>query len=137
VGTRETGQSAVVAAVSAGGMLGAAGRHGVNEWLPTSSGAFPWSTFVVNVTGCLLMGVLLVTIGELRTPHPLARPFLAVGVLGGFTTFSAYAVEVQQLLDAGRLVMALGYLVGTLLTALLAVAAGMRLMRAAARGLAP
>jgi len=75
------------------------------------------------------MGLL----GELRRPHRLARPFLGVGVLGGFTTFSTAMAGVPELLDAGRPALALLYLVGTAVPALVAAAVGAGLVRLAAR----
>ncbi len=68
---------------------------------PPPTGAFPWAIFWVNVLGCALIGVLMVLVGEGgRRAHPLVRPFLGVGVLGGFTTFSTYALDFSELLDA-------------------------------------
>lgn len=84
----------------------------------------PWPTFAVNATGCFFIGVLMATLSGIARPHPLLRPFLGIGLLGGFTTFSTYAVQVDTLLREGQAVVALGYLVGTALVALLAVAAG-------------
>ena len=79
---------------------------------------------VVNVAGCALMGVLKVVIGELRSAPRLASPFPGTGVLGGFTTFSTYAVGTHLLLTGGRPVTGLPYGAATPLAALLAVWAG-------------
>ncbi|MFI9238409.1 fluoride efflux transporter FluC [Streptomyces sp. NPDC053079] len=111
----------VVCAVSLGGGAGAAARYGAALLWPTAPGAFPWTTLLVNVVGCALIGVLLVTIAELGTPHRLTRPFLGTGVLGGFTTFSTYAVDIRQLAEDGRVGAGLAYLAVTLLAALAAV----------------
>lgn len=123
----------MLAAVACGGALGAAARHAVTLAVApgdaAGAGRAPWATLTVNVTGCLLLGALMVLVLERGGVHRLLRPFLGVGVLGGFTTFSAYAVDAHQLLAAGRGSVALVYLVGTLVTALLAVevaAAGAR-----------
>ncbi len=108
-----------------GGALGALARWGVAEALPRTDGGWPWATLLVNLTGCLLMGLLLGALAA-RDPEPAwARPFLAVGVLGGFTTFSAFAVEVVDLAGAG----ALGYLLASVVGGVLAVAAGIRAVR--------
>ncbi len=112
-----------------GGALGALARWGVAEALPRTDGGWPWATLLVNLTGCLLMGLLLGALAA-RDPEPAwARPFLAVGVLGGFTTFSAFAVEVVDLADAGALATALGYLLASVVGGVLAVAAGIRAVR--------
>jgi len=134
----------VLVVIAAGGGLGALARYGLGRAWPTPAGGFPWATFTVNVVGCLLIGVLMVLISEVGVgprqgvgnkrawvAHPLARPFLGVGVLGGFTTFSTYADEVRDLLRPGTAPLAFGYLAGTVLGALLAVLAGVRLTRAA------
>ena len=120
---------AVLLVIAAGGGLGALARYGLAELLPTRPGHFPWGTFVTNVAGCLLIGVLMVLVTEVVPTHRLVRPFLGVGVLGGFTTFSTYAVETRGLLQPGSVVLAFCYLAGTLLCALLAVAAGVWLTR--------
>ena len=79
--------------VALGGGLGAAGRYGVSLALPAKPGEWPWATFSINVAGSLLIGLLagwLSTRGEAGEPW---RLFLGVGVLGGFTTFSAYSLD--------------------------------------------
>jgi CrcB protein len=120
----------VLAVIAVGGGLGSMARFGIGRLLPTRPGEFPWGTFTVNVIGCFLIGVLMVLISEVWSAHRLVRPFLGVGVLGGFTTFSTYANETRALLTPGAATTALAYLFGTLLCALLAVLAGMWLTRA-------
>jgi CrcB protein len=110
--------------IAAGGVVGAIARHGLELAWPVSTGAFPWATFVTNVSGCALIGLLMVYVVERGAGHPLLRPFVGVGVLGGFTTFSTYTVQTGDLLDAHEPALALGYLFGTLLAAMLAVVAG-------------
>ncbi|MEO3804624.1 CrcB family protein [Nonomuraea sp. B1E8] len=119
----------VLAVIAAGGALGALARHGVQTAMPAGPADFPWATFWINVSGCLLIGVLMVVITEVRRAHRLVRPFLGVGVLGGYTTFSTYADGVRQTVEAGAPVTGLAYLAGTLLAALAAVVAGMWLTR--------
>jgi CrcB protein len=123
----------VLAAVSAGGVLGALARHAIATALPHPPGTFAWSIFLVNVSGCLLIGVLMVLAGEVWTDRPLLRPFLGVGVLGGYTTFSTYVAEVHQAMAAGRPGTALLYLAATPAAALLAVWAGATLTGRAVR----
>jgi CrcB protein len=76
------------------------------------------------VSGCLLIGVLMVVIVERIRPHPLVRPLLGVGVLGGYTTFSTYAVDTVAAVHAGRAGLAVLYAVATPVLALVAVAIG-------------
>jgi fluoride exporter len=121
----------VLVAVAFGGGLGALARYGLALLLPTRPGQFPWGTFVINTLGCLLIGVLMVLITEVWSAHRLVRPFLGVGVLGGFTTFSTYALEIRDLLHPGAVAVAFGYLAGTFLAAMLAVLAGVGITRAA------
>jgi CrcB protein len=115
--------------IALGGAVGALARYGVGLVLPTVPGRFPWGTFAINVVGCLLIGVLMVLVTDVFTGRPLLRPFLGVGVLGGFTTFSTYANEARGLLRPGSVPVAFGYLAGTLVSALLAVLVGMVVAR--------
>ncbi|MCH0541915.1 CrcB family protein [Streptomyces sp. MUM 203J] len=112
----------VLAAVAVGGGLGAVGRYGLAVVWPAEPGAFPWVTLVTNALGCAVMGVFMVLLDEVWRPHRLVRPFFGTGVLGGFTTFSTYAVDAHGLLERGKPGTAAGYLVGTLAAALGAVA---------------
>jgi CrcB protein len=117
-------QAPVLAAISAGGVLGALARYGLASAWPHAPGTFPWATLVINVSGCLLIGVLMVVVTEVLTEQRLIRPFLGVGVLGGYTTFSTYIVDIGRAASAGAAGIALAYLVGTLIGALLAVWVG-------------
>ncbi|MET7752721.1 CrcB family protein [Micromonospora sp. NPDC005367] len=116
--------AAVVGAVAVGGVLGALSRAGLQTAFPHGPGTFAWATFCINLTGCLLIGVLMAVLRAAGGGPPLARPFLGVGVLGGYTTFSTYVVDVQQALVAGAPGVALANLVGTVVGALLAVRTG-------------
>lgn len=117
-------QPLVLAAISLGGMAGASARYGLDLAWPAAPGGVPWGTLAVNATGCFLIGVLMATLSGIARPHPLLRPFLGIGLLGGFTTFSTYAVQVDTLLREGRALVALGYLAGTAVIALTAGAGG-------------
>ncbi|MCX4653877.1 CrcB family protein [Streptomyces microflavus] len=118
-------QARVLGAVAAGGALGALARYGALVLWPAADGGFPWTVFAVNVSGCALIGVLMVlTVERGRVTHPLVRPFLGVGVLGGFTTFSTYAADVSGLLVRQELAVALAYMAATVVAALAAVWAG-------------
>ncbi|MFF1357428.1 fluoride efflux transporter CrcB [Streptomyces sp. NPDC058297] len=122
-------QGPVVAVVSLGGAVGACARYGAGLLWPTSPGAFPWTTLGVNALGCFVIGVFMVIITDVWAAHRLVRPFFGTGVLGGFTTFSTYAVDVQRLVDGGRVRTGLVYLAATLLVALAAVALAVELTR--------
>lgn len=119
--------------VALGGALGALARWAVGEALPASPAGWPWPTLAVNLTGCLLIGVLLAVLLERFRTATLLRPFLATGVLGGFTTYSTFAVDVVRLADAGAWAVAAGYVVASVLGGLLAVVAGLVLGRTAVR----
>lgn len=120
----------VLAAVAAGGAVGASARYGISLLWPAGPGAFPWATFWINAAGCALIGVLMVLIGEGgRAAHPLVRPFAGAGVLGGFTTFSTYAVDSSRLLDEGEAGVALAYAGLTVVAALGAVGAATAVTR--------
>jgi CrcB protein len=130
-GAREIlrGNLDIVAAIALGGAIGGGARWLLGQALPHDPGRFPWSTFVENVTGCLLLGALLVLVTEVWAPSRYVRPFLGVGVLGGYTTFSTYAAEIHELMRAGNGPLALAYLFGTVAAGLMAAWLGMTLVR--------
>nr|WP_255671542.1 CrcB family protein [Glycomyces amatae] len=114
-----------LAAVAAGGAIGASARYGIATALPAEPGAFDLATFLTNTTGGLLIGALMATLTEIRPGPHWVRPFLGVGVLGGFTTFSTYIAGIGRALDAQAALLALGYAFATIAAALTAAAAGM------------
>ncbi|WP_448610733.1 fluoride efflux transporter FluC [Geodermatophilus sp. URMC 60] len=114
-----------------GGALGALARWGVATALPHSPGGWPWATLLVNLTGCLLFGALIALLAARSPEPPWVRPFLAVGVLGGYTTYSAFAVEVVGLAEVGEPLLAGGYVFLSVAGGVLAVAAGVLAVRAA------
>lgn len=120
---------AVPAAIAAGGALGAVSRHLVDLALPHAPGAFAWSTLLVNVSGCLLIGILMVVVA-VRPGRRLLRPFVGVGILGGYTTFSTHIIDAQFLLAGGRALDSLLYLGATLAGGLAATLLGMVATRA-------
>lgn len=125
-----------VAVVALGGVLGALARYAVSVLVPHADPVlWPWATFVVNLVGALALGVLLAVV-DARHAHwsatrpqraRLARPFLASGVLGGFTTFSTFSVEAVGLARAGSPGVAVLYAVASVILGVLAVAVGRRL----------
>lgn len=111
--------------VALGGGLGAASRFGVSLAMPARADGWPWATLTINVAGSLLIGLLagwLATRGDAGEPW---RLFLGVGVLGGFTTFSAYSLETMRMMERGDWVGASTYAVGSVVAGLIAVAAGL------------
>ncbi len=107
-----------------GGALGALARWAVAEALPRDDGGWPWATLLVNLTGCFLLGVLIAVLAA-RSPEPAwVRPFLAVGVLGGYTTYSTFAVEVVRLVEDGAAGLAAGYVLLSVGGSVAAVALG-------------
>ncbi|MFF9015031.1 fluoride efflux transporter CrcB [Streptomyces sp. NPDC014870] len=126
------GQLPVVGAVAVGGALGAAARYGASLVWPSPAAAFPWTMLAVNVSGCAAIGVLMVLVNEAAAaPRRLVRPFLGTGVLGGFTTFSTYALDVQRLLSAGGAARGVAYMGATVAAALAAVWAATTVTRGA------
>ncbi|MFN3651789.1 MAG: fluoride efflux transporter CrcB [Armatimonadota bacterium] len=109
--------------IALGGAAGSVTRYLLGSWLTARVGAgFPWATLAINITGSFLLG-LLYAVGRERLPEPV-RLGLGVGVLGGFTTFSTFSVELLQLLARGQSAQAAGYAAASLLFGVLAAAAG-------------
>lgn len=117
-----------ILAVAAGGAAGSVLRYVVSD--PLNRRASPWGTVLVNVVGSFLIGVLVGWYSE-RSADSLVRVFLGVGVLGGFTTFSAWTVETLALLDGGRPLAGLANVVVPVAAGLAAAAAGLAVGRAA------
>lgn len=126
-------RAGVVAAVALGGGLGSVARYLVGQALPESGHGFPWATFTVNVTGSLLLGALMVFIMEVWPPARYLRPFLCVGLIGGFTTFSTYVDGIRDLAATGHWTLADAYGADTLLAGLAAVWCGIVVARRVAR----
>lgn len=112
-------------AVAVGGALGSMARFAVGTWVAAGLGSrFPYGTLLVNLLGCLLMGLLVVLIDERWAVPPQWRAFALVGLLGGFTTFSSFSLEAYTLLRTQQWLAALLYVAGSLLLGLLALAVG-------------
>lgn len=126
---RPPGEIAVVAVIALGGVAGALARYQAGLWWPTIPGGFPWTTLGINGVGCALIGVLMMLVVDVFTVHRLVRPLLGTGVLGGFTTFSTYAVDSQHLIATGHAGLGLANVGLTVLVAIVAVTAGARLAR--------
>lgn len=118
---------------SAGGAIGAGLRFLVNQGFAARGlTAFPWATLSVNVAGGFLMGAVMVLVLERYNGSPELRTFLATGILGGLTTFSAFTFELSQMIGADGILSArlLVYIAASVLLSLAALYAGMALSRA-------
>jgi CrcB protein len=119
-----------IVAIALGGALGSVGRYLLAGWVGRQMGAnFPWGTLAVNVIGGLVMGVLIEIMAQTWSVSPAIRAFLTVGVLGGFTTFSAFSLETVLLLQRGEVPAALAYIVASVVLSVGGVWCGLRLMR--------
>jgi CrcB protein len=113
-----------------GGGLGAALRHGVNIGVARLFGtSFPYGTLSVNVAGCLIMGLLTGYFAFKGDVTQSWRLFLTTGILGGFTTFSAFSLDVALLYERGEIGLAATYILASVAMSLAAVFAGLALMR--------
>jgi fluoride exporter len=124
--------AADLAAVAVGGGIGSVARYLLAAAFPAGDG-FPWAIFAVNVSGCFCLGVLMVYLLDVWPPRRFLRPFLAVGLIGGFTTFSTFAGGVLTLLNGRAFALADAYALSSVAAALVAVWSGMKAARAAAR----
>ena len=121
----------VFVAVAVGGAVGAVARYGLDRLIERRSFAvFPWSTFTINASGCLLIGVVIAALVDRHQTPTWLRLGLVIGVLGGYTTFSTFAQETLDLIEEGRLNVATLYAFGSLMTGVLAVFLGMQVGRA-------
>jgi fluoride exporter len=120
--------------VAAGGALGALARWGVAEAVPHESGAFAWATLWTNASGAFLLGLLMTLLLTVWAHTRYVRPFLGVGVLGGYTTFSTYLLDTRSMLAAGHQLLALEYVAGTLALGFVAVLLGIGAGRIALSG---
>jgi fluoride exporter len=117
-----------LAAIYAGGVIGALARVGLAQATPHGPGGWPWGTFVVNMAGALLLGYFFARLGD----HPedsLAHPFLTTGICGTLTTFSTLQLELFEMVDAGHVGLAAAYIGATLALGFLCVRAGIALER--------
>jgi len=108
--------------VLAGAGIGGLARYVAGTWVMAKyGGRFPLGTFVINVTGSFLIGVLMTLLTERLNPHPNWRLFLVVGILGGYTTFSSFEYEAYQAVRDGARWMGMLYVTGSVLVGYLGV----------------
>ena len=120
----------IILLIAAGGALGSVARYLMGKlslalWGPD----FPWGTMIVNVLGCFIMGVLAAFMAHYTEFSQEVRAFLMVGVLGGFTTFSAFALDFVSLTERGSYMSAAFYIIGSVLLSVSALMAGLYLVR--------
>ena len=123
-GQLRRGQPAILVAIALGGILGTLARYAVSRVVHVAPASFPWATFTVNVTGAFALGLLLTLVIERWPPSRYVRPFVAIGFLGAYTTFSTYMVETDLLIKDGAQAVAVMYVVGTLVAGFVAVYLG-------------
>ena len=112
--------------VALGGAIGAAARYGVGVAL-VRPGAFPIGVLAVNIIGSFLMGLIVVYLGQKMLSH--LNPFLMTGILGGFTTFSAFSLEAYILFERGEVGQAAIYVIASVVLSIAALIAGIFIMR--------
>ncbi|WP_291371752.1 MULTISPECIES: fluoride efflux transporter CrcB [unclassified Acinetobacter] len=115
--------------VALGGAVGASLRYGAGVLLFKPSSGFPWTTWWVNLCGCLLAGIFFAYSQKFPVLQNEARLFLMVGILGGFTTFSSFGLETFQLLKHGQIVLALGYVISSVIVGVMVLALGFYLFQ--------
>ena len=131
---RRTGRAwRVPLVVAAGGGIGSVLRYLVETAVPVPPHGFPWGTLAINVSGSLVLGLLMVHILEVWPPRRYLRPFACVGVIGGYTTFSTYVAEIRDLAAAGLWSRADAYALTSLAAGLAAVWCGIVIGRLLAR----
>jgi CrcB protein len=123
---------AVLVAVAAGGAIGSVFRYGVDRLIEAREvGAFPLSTFVINVSGCLVVGFIIAALVDRRNTPDWLRAGLVVGFCGGYTTFSTFAQESLDLVEARDVAIAFANVGASVVLGILAVLVGTRLGRMA------
>jgi CrcB protein len=132
-GERTLGLASAALLVALGGAAGALLRAAIERAVGTPAGGWPWGTLAINVSGAGVLAFLLVLLEERFPAARLPRPLLGTGVLGGYTTFSTFAVEVVQLVDHHAAALALGYVAASVCGALLAAFVGVLAGRSLAR----
>jgi CrcB protein len=120
----------MVFAVGVGGGLGALARYYIAGAIQSAATVFPWGIFVVNISGGLLMGLIVEASALKLNLPPNLRAFLTVGILGGYTTFSTFSLDSALLLQKGAYAQAALYVIGSVVLSVLALFAGLWIVRA-------
>ena len=115
--------------VGMGGFFGASLRYAIGTWVARfNETGFPFNTFFINIVGCFLIGIFFGGGFNENTEFPL-KEFVAIGILGGFTTFSAFGLETFEMLKSGQLKLSTIYVLGSMLIGLAAVFLGMSISK--------
>lgn len=117
-------QPDVLAAIAAGGAMGAPARYEMTRLIHVTKGTFPWATFWTNIVGSLILGFLLILIIECFPPSRYLRPFFATGFLGAYTTFSTFMVDTDTLFKDHHVALGVAYLLGSTVAGFAAVWVG-------------
>jgi CrcB protein len=120
----------MVFAVGVGGGLGALARYYIAGTIQSAATVFPWGIFIVNITGGLLMGMIVEASALKLNLSPELRAFLTVGILGGYTTFSTFSLDSALLLQKGEYAQAAAYVIGSVVLSIVALFAGLWIVRA-------
>jgi fluoride exporter len=120
-----------LAAIFAGGFVGAVARAELVEAIPYDGRGWPWATFIVNIAGSFLLGYLTTRLQERLPVSAYRRPLLGTGLCGALTTFSTVQLELLELLDGGHLALAVAYAGLSLAGGFMAVAVATNLVRRA------
>jgi fluoride exporter len=107
-------QRTILLVIGCAGVVGALARYAMGRLITVPAGQFPWSTFWINVTGALIIGFVLILLNERFPRARLARPLIATGFLGAYTTFSTYMVDADLLFKARDIATGLVYAFGSL-----------------------
>src|SRR5882757_8328190 len=119
----------ILFAVGIGGGLGALARHYIAGWVQPAGALFNWGIFAVNISGGLLMGMIVEASALKPNLSPELRAFLTVGILGGYTTFSTFSLDSALLLQKGQYIAAAGYMIGSVVVSVLALFTGLWIVR--------
>ena len=120
----------VIVGVALGGAMGASARYVVDRVVEQRSDSmFPWSTFLINLSGCLVIGVIMAALVDRPGVPAWLRIGLVMGVVGGYTTFSTFAQEALDLTEANRVGLMLAYTIGSVVIGIVAVYVGIRIGR--------
>ncbi|HEX3943234.1 MAG TPA: fluoride efflux transporter CrcB [Rhizomicrobium sp.] len=120
----------ILVAVALGGAIGSLARYFVASAVQSPVTQFPWGIFVVNVSGGFLMGIIVELSALKLNISPELRAFLTIGVLGGYTTFSTFSLDSALLIERGAWASAAAYMAGSAILSVLALFAGLWIVRA-------